>query len=704
MIKKAKPIWLKDKQCEMNSYAVFSAKTEIRKNTFLHITGAFFYRVYVNGKFVGFGPARTAYGYAREDVYCLDDFAPVCEIVIEMVGYHCRSFSTVIQPAFLLAEVECDGEVLVYSGQDFEGFLPKCKLQKVERFSIQRHFSEVWDYRNVHSLTDKTYQYPVEVSTEVPQILERNAPYPLYEDVELTVARSIGTLIYEESLPYRNKYSWSTVPEMWGRFEEDEIQHRPYVWIQRHRQEIQKKGVTLPMKLSQGEYAIFDFKRVEVGFLKAMIEANEESDVVIAFCEYFDGETFKFNKTNIKTALEYFFGKGDAREVMSFEPYGFRFAIVAVKEGSILLNSFGVKTYMFDTTGISQLRCENKVLDSICRAAIRTFAHNSVDLYIDCPSRERGGWLCDSYFTAKTEYALTGDTKVENAFLENFRIYKYDGNFPKGIIPTCYPADKDPELEFIPQWTMWYILEVEEYIHKRGHEDMKEEFRQSIYGLLDFYKQYENADGLLERLPSWNFVEWSDANSWTWDVNYPTNFLYAKTLECIWKLYGDEECKRRSEEVRKTAVEQSFNGKYFMDHSVRDEEGKLCLQEHSSEACQYYAVLFGGIDIRSERYRELEHLILHVFSPNRSEDVAPEIFEVNAFIGAYLRLEALCQMKEYELVLKDVVDFFGQMDERTGTLWEYREMKGSLNHGFASYAYVVVQEALNAMEKCDYEI
>ena len=41
--------------------------------------------------------------------------------------------------------------------------------------------------------------------------------------------------------------------------------------------------------------------------------------------------------------------------------------------------------------------------------AIRTFAHNAVDLYSDCPSRERAGWLCDSYFSAKTEYCLCYD-------------------------------------------------------------------------------------------------------------------------------------------------------------------------------------------------------------------------------------------------------------------------------------------------------
>ena len=43
-------------------------------------------------------------------------------------------------------------------------------------------------------------------------------------------------------------------------------------------------------------------------------------------------------------------------------------------------------------------------------------------------------------------------------------------------------------------------------------------------------EKYENGDGLLQNLPSWNFVEWSAANDWINDVNYPTNFLYAEVL------------------------------------------------------------------------------------------------------------------------------------------------------------------------------
>lgn len=43
-------------------------------------------------------------------------------------------------------------------------------------------------------------------------------------------------------------------------------------------------------------------------------------------------------------------------------------------------------------------------------------------------------------------------------------------------------------------------------------------------------------------------------------------------------------------------------------------------------------------------------------------------------------------------------EFFGKMEERTGTLWEFRELIGSHDHGFVSYVFVVIQEALKRLE------
>ena len=108
---------------------------------------------------------------------------------------------------------------------------------------------------------------------------------------------------------------------------------------------------------------------------------------------------------------------------------------------------------------------EQKQLREIADAAVRTYRQNALDLFMDCPSRERAGWLCDSFFTARTEHALTGQCTVEKAFLENFLLAERFAHLPDGMLPMCYPADHY-DGNFIPNWAMWFVLELEEYIQR----------------------------------------------------------------------------------------------------------------------------------------------------------------------------------------------------------------------------------------------
>ncbi len=592
----------------MNTYAVFRAVLPDLDGTVLALTAFSFYRLTVNGHFVSFGPARAGKGHARVDEIALSPYASEGEneILIEVAGYYCKTLSTVKQPSFLQAEVRRGETVLAATGHQFDCFLPPHKLQQTERYSKQRHFTEIWDLREAGTLTEEVYRTEAEILPLDLQYLPRRAPYPLYEDLNISASKLGGVLRFEETLPYKKeKYSRGYLPEDWGFWQYDALSYHPHTWIQRQEQTPTRKEETLPLSLQENEYAIFDLGHIEAGFFMTKLKAFAESEVIFAFTEYYEGETFRFSNMNAHNVISYLLSAGGEHEVMSFEPYTCRFLMVAVKKGAVKLEDIGMKSYMFDIRGLSYPDCKDKELQAIYRAAVRTFAHNAVDLYTDCPSRERAGWLCDSYFTAKTEFALTGKTAVEDAFLENYRYYRNEGEIREGALPMCYPADvetDEPEGRFIPQWTMWYILECAEYCLKRGHEDAKEDFRESIYMLLHFYRQFENENGLLEKLPSWNFVEWSVANDWTEDVNFPTNFLYAGVLDAIADLYDDTSCRRRAKEVRDATIQASFNGTYFHDHAVRDESGQLILQDHASEACQYYAILFGGLDMDSARY------------------------------------------------------------------------------------------------------
>ena len=93
MFSKAKPIFPVGKTEETNTLAAFRTTLDDIKGSSILLTASTFYQLWVNGKFVAFGPARTAEGYARVDVFSLDEYAKdgENEIVILVMGYACRS-------------------------------------------------------------------------------------------------------------------------------------------------------------------------------------------------------------------------------------------------------------------------------------------------------------------------------------------------------------------------------------------------------------------------------------------------------------------------------------------------------------------------------------------------------------------------------------------------------------------------------------
>lgn len=687
------PVWAKGETETLNYHLILRTTIPNLSGCDLHITAASFYRLYVNGSFVAFGPARTAKGYARVDIIPLNVYHRPGgnEIIIEVAGYACASLSTVRQPSFVVAEIHRGQELICAADTDFVAYHSCRQIQKTERYSYQRHFNEVWDEREPNPFAVRFQVELVPVDNGV-IFLPRHAPYPDYHPIEAEHCRFFGSFHFDETLPYKkNRYSADLDGAWWphGGYPEEDVTYLPHRFVERQSMARTTQDIPFPVTVHAGEYALFDLGAVQAGFLTWTLHASEGSDLVLAFSEMCYECEFEFTKMNAQNVIEQLLPAGKDVSFCSFEPYAARFLCFYVKSGCVTLAQVGVRTYEHPREGLLSFHTEDTALNSVYQAAVNTFVHNAVDLYMDCPSRERAGWLCDSYFTAQAEYALFGESIIEEAFLENYRLYEGDGSFPEGALPMCYPSDPENSHKFIPQWDLWYILEVADYLTHRNPSANRELFRKSIYGVLNFLRPYLNNDGLLERLPSWNFVEWSTANDWTWDVNYPTNFLYAEALARTAQLYGDTDLALQAQHVRTTAIAQSFDGEAFADHALRDEQGTLHRQPHYSEAGQYYAALFGGIDLTQPAYQPLlAHIRTHFqhFDPSRREFVP-----VNAFIGMYLRIELLMKMKEKALLSDDLKDFFAHMVQDTGTLWEHKHHAGSYDHGFASYAALAVR-------------
>jgi hypothetical protein len=215
---------------------------------------------------------------------------------------------------------------------------------------------------------------------------------------------------------------------------------------------------------------------------------------------------------------------------------------------------------------------------------------------------------------------------------------------------------------------------------------------------LDYYKPFLNDDGLLENLEGWVFVDYSHSNKCTQGVSYPSNMLYAKMLHTVSRLYSDESLAEQAEQIQKRILQQSFNGEFFVDNAVRNEEGSLVLTENITEACQYYA-LFCDV-VTPQSHPDFWLRLREGFSPQeRKAGAYAHIPPANVFIGNYLRFEMLSQEGYCSQLLEEVTDLYMPMVALTGTLWEFFKPRASCCHGFGSHiAHILYRDALGVYQ------
>ncbi|MBQ4349884.1 MAG: hypothetical protein II768_01370 [Clostridia bacterium] len=694
-----KAVWIPELYEEKNVAVTFEYRLTPSADAVLTLAASNLYRLFVNGEFKGYGPARAAHGYSRTDVYPLAAWAGIDTVLaVEVYSANTNSFYTVDERPFFAAEIRTGGEVTA-EACDFTAYPMTERVQRVRRFSFQRTYTEVYRLTGDPAAfyAGDTAGHSSAATADVPmnRLLPRYVPMPRFDRVPGSPVEYGTVGINPQAKPWRDRAYSGIDPVRFKGFRPDELETDPgeragqFIYV--------RTGEGEAETLSDGAYQTYDFGRTCTGFFAFEVTAEADTVLTLVFDEVIadrgDHREVSPFRNDCCNVIEYTLAAGESR-IVTFEANAARFATVVIRGGRAKIGDFGMILYENPDAASFRYDYKDDALNKITAAAVNTFAQNAVDVLTDCPSRERAGWLCDSYFSSRSEALFTGKNLVEKSFLENYALAPQSPYLPEGMIPMCYPADHNDGV-YIPNWSMWYILELRNYVRRTGDQRMKEISREKVYGLVKFFERFYNADGLLENLESWVFIEWSRCNDGDFirGVNYPSNMLWAAALEAVDDLYGDPALRERAAGMKETIRTQSFNGAFFEDNAVRDEGGQLTRTGHTTETCQYYAFYFGIAD--REKYPELADTLVNRFGPKRDpEKEYPSVYPSNAFIGNYLRLELLLRWGCRDRVLADCRDFFLGMAETTGTLWEHARLTCSLNHGFASMAAVYIRECM----------
>ncbi len=673
--KKAVPIWVDDRENEMHYRAQFKTKFNYNGNAFVNLSLATsgIYNLYINGVFVAYGPARAGKGYFRVDNIDITDFLKKGEnaVVIEVCGYNSTSFYIQKQSSFIVAEISFEDTVLCWTGKHFTARKNPFYIQRTQRYSYQRPMVEAYNISQVDTfLTDNNNGDEIIARVSGGVYLPRITEEPFYEFLDARQISSGAVKITDnQNITYDR--SVTQVGEELSGFKLSELD----VFVTKECQQFE----FLENAIGENNYTVYEFPFCASGMLSFTANCQEKATVYFLFDEILTDGKVDFLRGECANTIKYTLSAGQ-HNLKFFEVYTMKFVKVVIF-GKCNITNLKMIEYKRPPVNYDTTIFEGE-FKSIADAAIESFRQNSVDLFYDCPSRERAGWLCDSYFTSQVEALLCGNNNTEKCFLENFLCEEnYDG-LPDGMVPMCYPADAMFGM-FIPQWSMWLLLELEQYYQRTGDSDLINRFENKAKKLLNYFSKFENEFGLLEKLDGWQFVEWSKANDLVNDVNYPTNMLYSRALKAVAKLYDMPELYLKAEKLVNRINEEAFNGEFFCDNAVR-ENGVLVNTNECTEVCQYYAFFFDIADKQS--HPQLLKTLIDDFGPKRAENNKyPKIYPANAFIGNYLRLDILMKYGEYDKALENIKDYFYYMAERTGTLWEHTGTTASCDHGFASY-------------------
>ena len=684
MIEKIKSaVWAEGQKNQMNRAFAFVLDLGKKQMGEICLSAASCYKVIADGKLMGFGPNRTAHGYARAAVYPFN----AQYITVEVQSHFVPNFCWVKREPFFACVLKTESGKEHFA-EDFNCFALSDRVQKVRRYSFQRGFCETYINEK-----DRTALYFCKPQNAFPRVKTEKAELPHLLPSE-TLNPALSEIFAEKVI---DSGYCKTSPEIAVYVDRTETLIGTVIegfqrgeWQDFSTDEISRITYLSGAKSGDYAYETLDFSRIVTGIVEVEIIAGNAGEVFFAFDEILSDEKLKTIKPfrgGTANVFKWTVKKAGVYNLSAFEPYAFRYANVITSAG--VKANVKVRAYENPEAGKMLFECDDKKIEQIMEAARHTFAHNAVDLLTDCPSRERAGWLSDSFFSSVAERVFTGDNKVERAFLQNYILADKSGH-PKGMIPRCYPADYYEEDGFIPNWSLWYILEIYKYFTQYGYDETVEKSRANVEGILNYFVDFENEFGVLEDLKGWIFVEWSAANNSDHinGINVPSNACYYASLLAAAKVYGIKGLKEKAEKVKDYLLKNAYVDGFFVDNLIRNEKGDIIPTENYTETCQYYMFFFKCAD--KYTHKELFDKMLNEYGKSDSSvsggnPVKKQLTPSNMIYGVYMRLELLMREQKRVELLNECVRYFYDMTQKTGTLWENNTASASCDHGFASY-------------------
>ena len=151
--------------------------------------------------------------------------------------------------------------------------------------------------------------------------------------------------------------------------------------------------------------------------------------------------------------------------------------------------------------------CNDSTLNTIFKVGWRTARLCAFDTYMDCPYYEQLQYVGDTRIQALISLYVSGDDRLMKNAIEQIRY----SMLPEGITQSRYPSNN---LQVIPPFSLFWILMIHDFWMLKKDDAFIQQQLPAIQQILQWHQRYINQQGMLAKMPYWNFVDW--AKQWPW--------------------------------------------------------------------------------------------------------------------------------------------------------------------------------------------
>lgn len=215
--------------------------------------------------------------------------------------------------------------------------------------------------------------------------------------------------------------------------------------------------------------------------------------------------------------------RGGAQRVELFHPRGGKFLQITLRApggpAELSLHEVFIRSRQSLAADRTRFECDHDVLNWAWPTAMRTLICSTDEAYCDCPWRERGSYIGDSFVNIHQNFILDSDTRVARRTLKLFAL----AQLPDGQLACCAPAWlRSPHEDF----TLIWLLALRDYWAYTGDASLIDEVWDEVTKIWESPSWIRHESGLWNGSGKRLFIDWgalcSDRNG---DANAVLNIL-----------------------------------------------------------------------------------------------------------------------------------------------------------------------------------